>query len=186
MLCGVSSCLIVLNCVLLLSVSSFFTKSANLLLAKEHLIQEVAKTEGRRAVSAVSEENEAAAEPVSKAPHHEACSSLDIAFEEILQERQSQGQSVSTTSAETQVQTYLSEKNTPKESDPHQYWKEHANQFPSMAAVATQYLSAPCSSVDSERLFSAVANILDQNRNRLKPDMVEMLVFIKKNIHFLL
>ncbi len=58
----------------------------------------------------VPEENEAAAEPVSKAPHHEACSSLDIAFEEILQERQLQGRSVSTTSAETQVQTYLSEK----------------------------------------------------------------------------
>ncbi len=55
-----------------------------------------------------------------------------------------------------------------------------------MAAVATQYLSAPCSSVDSERLFSAVANVLDENRNRLKPDMVEMLVFIKKNTHFLL
>lgn len=137
MLCGIS-CLIVLNCVLLLSVSSFFTKSANLLLAKEHLIQEVAKTEGRRAVSAVPEENEAAAEPVSKAPHHEACSSLDIAFEEILQERQSQGRSVSTTSAETQVQTYLSEKNTPKKSDPLQYWKENANQFHSIAAVATQ------------------------------------------------
>ncbi|XP_016109672.1 uncharacterized protein [Sinocyclocheilus grahami] len=128
------------------------------------------ETEGRRAVSAVPEENEAAAEPVSKAPHHEACSSLDIAFEEILQERQSQGRSVSTTSAETQVQTYLSEKNTPKKSDPLQYWKEHAIQFHSMAAVATQYLSAPCSSVDSERLFSAVANVLDENRNRLKPD----------------
>ncbi len=62
--------------------------------------------------------DEAAAEPVSKAPHHEACSSMDIAFEEILQERQSQGWSVSTTSAETQVQTYLSEKNTPKKSNP--------------------------------------------------------------------
>ncbi|XP_073715900.1 zinc finger BED domain-containing protein 4-like [Misgurnus anguillicaudatus] len=149
----------------------FFTKSANLLHAKEHLIQEVAKTEGRRAVSAVPEENKAAAaEPVSKSPRHEACSSLDIAFEEILQERQSQGRSVSTTSAETQVQTYLSEKNTPKKSDPLQYWKEHAYQFPSMAAVAAQYLSAPCSSVDSERLFSAVANILDENRNRLKSD----------------
>ncbi|GAA6082561.1 zinc finger BED domain-containing protein 4-like isoform X1 [Tachysurus ichikawai] len=136
----------------------------------EHLIQEVAKAEGRKAVSAMPEENEAAAEPMSKAPHHEACSSLDIAFEEILQERQSQGRSVSTTSAETHVQTYLSEKNTPKKSDPLQYWKEHANQFPSMAAVATQYFSAPCSSVDSERLFSAVANVLDENRNRLKPD----------------
>lgn len=55
-----------------------------------------------------------------------------------------------------------------------------------MAALATQYLCAPCSSVDSERLFSAVANILDDTRNRLKPDKVKMLVFIKKNIHFLL
>ncbi|GAA6094026.1 uncharacterized protein LOC107568252 [Tachysurus ichikawai] len=87
------------------------------MLAKEHLIQEVAKAEGRRAFSAMPEENEAAAEPVSKAPHHEACSSLDNAFEEILQERHSQGRSV-----------------------------------------------------DSERIFSAVANVLDENRNRLKPD----------------
>lgn len=167
---------------LLLSVSSFFTKSANLLLAKKQLIQEVAKTEGKRAVSAVPEENE----PVSKAPHREARSSLDVAFEEILQERQSQRWSMSTTSAEPQVQTYLSEKNTSKKSDPLQYWKEHFNQFPSMADAETQYLSAPCSSVDSERYFSVVASVLEENRNRLKPDKVEMLVFIKKNINFLL
>lgn len=101
------------------------------------------------------EEAGAAAEPVTKAPRHEACSSLDSAFEEILQARQSQARSVSTTSAEVQVQTYLSEQTTPKRSDSLQQWKKHANQFPSMAAsaVTTQYLCAPCSSVDSERLF---------------------------------
>ena len=55
-----------------------------------------------------------------------------------------------------------------------------------MAAVATQYLCVPCSSVDSERLFSAVANILDENRNMLKPDKIQMLGFINKNVHFLL
>ncbi|KAK7929217.1 hypothetical protein WMY93_005612 [Mugilogobius chulae] len=123
-----------------------------------------------RVASVVPVETGAAAEPVNKAPRHEGCSSLDSAFEEILQERQSQARSVSTTSAEAQVQTYFSEQTTPKKSDPLQYWKEHANQFPSMAAVAAQYLCAPCSSVDSERLFSSVANILDENRNRLKPD----------------
>ncbi|KAK7898583.1 hypothetical protein WMY93_019436 [Mugilogobius chulae] len=96
----------------------FFTKSANLLLAKEHLIQEVAKSEGMRVASAVPEETGAAAEPVNKAPRHEGCSSLDSAFEEILQERQSQARSVSTTSAEAQVQTYFSEQTTPKKSDP--------------------------------------------------------------------
>lgn len=197
MLCGISCpmlflCYIVLTCVTLCStyitnvlhlyIFSFFTKSANLTLAKEHLIQEVAK----RATSAVLEEAGTAVEPVSKAPRSEACSSLDSTFEEILQERQSQTRSVSSTSAEVQVQTFLSEQTIPKKSNPLQYWKEHANQFPSIAAVAIQYLCAPCSSVDSERLFSAVANILDENRNRLKPEKVEMLVFIKKNIHFLL
>ena len=70
-------------------------------------------------------------------------------------------------------------------SDPLEYWKENATQFPSLAAVATRYLCAPCSSVDSERLFSAVANVLDENRNRLSADRVEMLIFIKKNIHVL-
>lgn len=149
-----------------LSIFSFFTKSANLTLAKEHLIQEVAKIEERSSPSEVQEEAEAAAEPVNKSPRLAACSSLDSAFEEILQERQSQARSVSTTSADVQVQSYLSEETTPKRSHPLLYWKEHANQFPSLAAAATNYLCAPCSSVDSERLFSAVANI--------------MLAFIKK------
>ena len=93
---------------------------------------------------------------------------------------------MSTTSAEVQVQTYLSEQTIPKRSHPLHCWKKHANQFPSMAAVATQYLCVPCSSVDSERLFSAVANILDENRNMLKPDKIQMLGFINKNVHFLL
>ncbi|KAL7408123.1 hypothetical protein ABVT39_018652 [Epinephelus coioides] len=160
-----------------------FTKSAHLTLAKDHLIQEVAKkTEERRATTSKEPE---AAEPVSKSPRHEGSSSLTSAFEEILQERQSQARSVSTTSAEVQVQNYLSEQTTPQRSDPLEYWKEHATQFPSLAAVATKYLCAPCSSVDSERLFSTVANVLDEKRNRLSADRVEMLIFIKKNIYVL-
>lgn len=166
-----------------LSIFSFFNKAGHLTLAKDNLIQEVAKMEERRATS---EEPEATAEPVSKSPCFEGCSSLASAFEEILQERQSQAQSVSTTSAEVQVQTYFSQQTTPKRSNPLQYWKDHAAQFPSLAAVATKYLCAPCSSVDSERLFSAVANVLDEKRNRLSSDHVEMLIFIKKNIHTIL
>ncbi|RVE75460.1 hypothetical protein OJAV_G00016690 [Oryzias javanicus] len=160
----------------------FFIKSANLTLAKEHLIQElVNKEEKARAVV-----SEAAASPDTKAPRLEACSTLDSAFEEILQERQSVSRSVSCTSAEVQVCTSLSEQTIPKRDDPLGYWKERALQFPSMAALAAQYLSAPCSSVQSERLFSSVSNILDENRNRLKSENVEMLVFIKKNIKFIL
>ncbi|KAM4560530.1 zinc finger BED domain-containing protein 4-like [Odontesthes bonariensis] len=161
----------------------FFTKPVNLSLAKDHLIQEVAKAEERRGASAMPED--AAAEPLRKVKHSEAHSTVDITFLEILQERQSQGRSVSTTSAETQVHNYLSEQTIPKNSEPLHYWRDRAAQYPSVAAVAARYLSAPCSSVDSERLFSAVANVLDEKRNRLKPENVEMLVFIKKNINIL-
>ncbi|KAF3840380.1 hypothetical protein F7725_019097 [Dissostichus mawsoni] len=36
--------------------------------------------------------------------------------------------------------------------------------------LEARFLCAPCTSVDSERLFSAVSNVLDEKRNRLSPD----------------
>ncbi|KAJ4942888.1 hypothetical protein JOQ06_005400 [Pogonophryne albipinna] len=48
--------------------------------------------------------------------------------------------------------------------------------------VARKYLSAPCTSTDSERLFSAASHVLDEKRNRLMADKAEKLLFIKKNL----
>ncbi|XP_054594493.2 zinc finger BED domain-containing protein 4-like [Nothobranchius furzeri] len=159
----------------------YFTKSDHLRFAKDSLIQEVMKMEENR----VASEEPEAAEPVSKAPRQGAGSSLGSILDEILEERQPEAQSVSTTSADVQVRIYLSEQTIPRKSNPLDYWKTHATQFPSLAAVATKFLCAPCTSVDSERLFSAVSNILDENRNRLSPDKLEMLIFLKKNMHFI-
>ncbi|CAI5682323.1 unnamed protein product [Oreochromis niloticus] len=47
------------------------------------------------------------------------------------------------------------------------------------------YLSAPCSSVESERLFSSVSHIIDENRNSLTADNAEKLLFLKKTCHSL-
>ena len=44
-----------------------------------------------------------------------------------------------------------------------------------------KYLSAPPSSVDSERMFSAAGRIYMENRNKLAPDHAEQLVFLMKN-----
>lgn len=167
------------------SIFRFFTKPANLTLAKEHLIREVAKMEERRAASEVPE---AAEEPRSKSPRpDEACSSssLGSVFDEILQEQQAEARSVSKTAADVQMQTYLSLQTTPMRSNPLHFWKEHVQQFPSLAAVARKFLCAPCTSVDSERLFSVVSNILDEKRSRLTADRVEMMVFLKRNMHFM-
>ncbi|KAJ4927700.1 hypothetical protein JOQ06_015503 [Pogonophryne albipinna] len=156
----------------------FFTKSDNMRLATDNLILEVAKIE-----RAASEEPEAA-EPMRKTPRQEASSSLGSVLDEILEENQLEARSVST-SADVQVQTYLSEKTSPRKSNPLHYWKDNSSRFPSLAAVATRFLCAPCTSVDSERLFSAVSNVLDEKRNRLSPDRVEMLIFLKKKLHLI-
>ncbi|XP_041846486.1 zinc finger BED domain-containing protein 4-like isoform X2 [Melanotaenia boesemani] len=167
----------------------YFTKSDNLSLAKESLIQEMMKIEESRAANKEPE----AAEPVSKAPRQEARSSLGSALDEILEECQSGAQSVSKTSADVQMQIYLSEQTIPRKNNPLDFWKTHATQFPSLAAIVTKSLCAPCTSVDSERLFSVMSNILDEKRNQFSPEKLEMLIFLKKtkknktkNIHFIL
>ncbi|KAJ4933926.1 hypothetical protein JOQ06_006735 [Pogonophryne albipinna] len=85
-----------------LATARFFTKSDNLRLATDNLILEVAKIE-----RAASEEPEAA-EPMRKTPRQEASSSLGSVLDEIWEENQLEARSVST-SADVQVQTYLSE-----------------------------------------------------------------------------
>lgn len=65
---------------------------------------------------------------------------------------------------------------------PLDYWKKNKCRFPDLAQLARKYLSAPCTSVDSERLFSAAANVMDEKRNRLRCEKAEMILFVKKNL----
>ena len=65
---------------------------------------------------------------------------------------------------------------------PFQYWDEEHGRFPAVASVAKKFLSAPSTSVESERLFSTTANIVNVKRNSLKAKRAEMLIFLKKNL----
>ena len=62
------------------------------------------------------------------------------------------------------------------------YWHENKTHYPALAPLAQAYLSAPCTSVDSERLFSLASNVIDEKRNRLSGEKAEMLLFVKKNL----
>ncbi len=55
-----------------------------------------------------------------------------------------------------------------------------AHKEPLLAEVARAYWSAPCTSVNGERLFSAASHMLDEKRNRPTCDKAEMLLFVKK------
>lgn len=87
-----------------------------------------------------------------------------------------------TSSTARQLDGYLSEVPIPRSDNPLAYWRSNHGRFPDLAKMARKYLSAPCTSTDSERLFSAAAHVLDEKRNRLHCDKAEKLLFIKKNL----
>lgn len=51
-----------------------------------------------------------------------------------------------------------------------------------LCGISSKYLSGPCTSVDSERLFSAAAIVKDEKRNRLGCEKAEMILFEKNNL----
>lgn len=107
-------------------------------------------------------------------------------FAEIAESRASSSQSTvrsaSEIAASMQLETYLAENLLERDANPLQYWADEKDRFSSLAKLARKYLSAPCSSVESERLFSSVAHILEDTRNRLSAENTEMLLFIHENL----
>ena len=51
---------------------------------------------------------------------------------------------------------------------------------PTLAKLTEKYLCIPASSSPSERVFSTAGCVVSKNRNCLKPDMVNKLVFLVK------
>lgn len=64
---------------------------------------------------------------------------------------------------------------------PMKWWKENSKEFPKLARLAQKYLSAPSSTVYSERLFSEAGNIYEKHRSRILPENAELLLFLHHN-----
>ena len=65
------------------------------------------------------------------------------------------------------------------------WWKDNNDMFPNLSILAKQYLCIPASSTSSERCFSIANNIVTKSRNRLLPENVEMLTFLKNNFEYI-
>lgn len=121
-------------------------------------------------------------EPPARKRCDQASSSLDSIFDEIAGEQASTSLARAAVGSTAQLETYLGETTISREENPLQYWAVNRIRFPTLAKMACRYLSAPCSSVDSERLFSSVSHIVNESRNRLTAEHAEMILFIKKNL----
>ena len=72
----------------------------------------------------------------------------------------------------------------PEDDDILKWWRDESR-FPLLSKAARRYLSAPATSVDSERIFSASGNIFSDKRTRLSAKNLETLVFLNVNLNIL-
>ena len=66
--------------------------------------------------------------------------------------------------------------------DPFQWWKKTQETLPLPSKLASKYLSAPPSSIESERLFNTGGNVYEPTWNRLCPENGETLMFLYYNL----
>lgn len=79
------------------------------------------------------------------------------------------------------MESYLKSSNIEISDDPFKYW--HAKQnFPNLKKLAQKFLSLVPATVPSERLFSTAGLIHTNLRNRLKPENLQILCFLNKNL----
>ena len=68
------------------------------------------------------------------------------------------------------------------DASPLEWWHLISPRFPKLSVIARRDLSSPPSSVESERLFSVATQIYSEERNWLKPENVDKLVFMNLNL----
>lgn len=82
----------------------------------------------------------------------------------------------------SEMESYLLTRNIDTEDDPLTWWRENKAQYPRMSLLARKYLGIPATSSPSERLFSTGGNIVTCQRSSLRPQNVDRLVFLAKNL----
>ncbi|XP_021345367.1 zinc finger BED domain-containing protein 1-like [Mizuhopecten yessoensis] len=84
--------------------------------------------------------------------------------------------------ASDEVACYKEMELLPMDQDPLNWWKMHELQFPLLSLIAKCRLCIPATSVPSERIFSTAGDIVTAQRSQLSPDVVDKLIFLKKNM----
>jgi len=84
-----------------------------------------------------------------------------------------------------EVARYLREKLVSQRLDPLIYWKRNHKTFPNLSKLVRVYLCPPPSSVASERAFKVAKNVVGDRRLSMRPENLEMNMFLKYNLRAL-
>lgn len=83
---------------------------------------------------------------------------------------------------ERELSNYLLSPDADNDSNPLDWWKVYRKNFPRVSQLAQHYLCIQATSSPSERVFSTGSNIVTCKRASLKPDNVDQLVFLARNL----
>ena len=101
------------------------------------------------------------------------------------EEAQNEQQNMKSDEVIAEINSFLTEvnlKSQAKEADVLEWWNLNKSKYPHLASFARKCLSAPPSSVYSERLFSEAGNLYENKRNRLLPNTGEKLLLLHHNL----
>lgn len=113
-------------------------------------------------------------------PSSRLVSLLGAAFTDLSQPAV-QSKSVDAT-AEEEMDLYCRSPSVPLSEDPLEWWQRHEGTFPLLSKLAKRYLCIPGTSVSAERVFSTAGDVISAKRSVLKPEHVDQLVFLHKNL----
>ncbi|KAA0722219.1 hypothetical protein E1301_Tti014515 [Triplophysa tibetana] len=146
----------------------FFTSAESAKHGKDALAKKLdkdLKTTRDGEASDILEPPEKASRAEAAAPCRSTSSSSSFMkeFDKIREEREEPGGAASCSSTAVQMHGFFTEETIPVTHDPYKYWGVNRQRFPGLAVAALSYLCAPCTSVESERIFSTVSWILGRN-----------------------
>ena len=83
---------------------------------------------------------------------------------------------------EDEIQTYLRDPKSDIKAEPLLFWKVNYARFPRLSLLATKYLSIPATSVQAERIFSTLGNVVTKKRACLDGERIHKLIFLSDKV----
>jgi hypothetical protein len=74
--------------------------------------------------------------------------------------------------------------NNPLDCNPLDWWRVYHSKYPNVWRLTSCILLIPATSAPSKRVFSAAGNIVHKKGGRLKPETVDLLIFLRANKEF--
>jgi len=87
-----------------------------------------------------------------------------------------------TPSIPDEIEMYLQSKSPPRSVNIFEWWKVNEPRYPNVARLAKSVLCIPATSTAAERVFSSAGITVSKKRSCLKPENVDKILFLNKNL----